>query len=354
MARLQVMTWNVQNLFLPEHEGGPDTEGAFDEKLASLAGVIDRVAPDVAALQEIGPDVLGRLQAALTHRLPHGAVGDADDRGIRVALLSTRPLAAVGRIRLFPAGVRAVQAKDEVFDDPITANVDESMTLEMGRGALEATVDVDGVPVTVLTAHFKSKLITYARRQGIVGGSRFAPNDEGERLRYAGYAIFRRAGEAMTIRARLDQLLAEPTDPAAGSGRDRAVVFCGDLNDEPEAATTQIVAGPSGSQIELVPGSEIELKPGSGFTRPDQDDGFRLWNLAPLLPEGQRFTRVFKGRGELIDHIFASHRLVNPGNLPVVETVRNPAPLPSMGDDPSSRRNLAGSDHAAVCAAFDL
>jgi hypothetical protein len=112
----------------------------------------------------------------------------------------------------------------------------------------------------------------------------------------------------MTIRARLDQLLAEPTDPAAGSGRDRAVVFCGDLNDEPEAATTQIVAGPSGSQIELVPGSEIELKPGSGFTRPDQDDGFRLWNLAPLLPEGQRFTRVFKGRGELIDQALSRPR----------------------------------------------
>jgi len=173
----------------------------------------------------------------------------------------------------------------------------------------------------------------------MVGGSRFAPNDEGERLRYAGYAIFRRTGEAMTIRARLDRLLADPTDPAAGSGRDRAVVFCGDLNDEPQAATTQIVAGRSGSQIALVPGPDTELKPGSGFTRPDQDDGFRLWNLAPLLPEGQRFTRVFKGRGELIDHIFASHRLVNPANLPAVETVRNPAPLPSMGDDPNSRRN---------------
>jgi len=63
---------------------------------------------------------------------------------------------------------------------------------------------------------------------------------------------------------------------------------------------------------------------------------------------------VFKGRAELIDHIFASHRLVNPANLPAVETVRDPAPLPSMGDDPNSRRNLAGSDHAALCATFDV
>jgi len=37
---------------------------------------------------------------------------------------------------------------DRAADDPTTADVDESMTLEMGRGALEAAVDVDGVPVT--------------------------------------------------------------------------------------------------------------------------------------------------------------------------------------------------------------
>jgi hypothetical protein len=110
------------------------------------------------------------------------------------------------------------------------------------------------------------------------------------------------------------------------------VVFCGDLNDdlndEPDAATTQIVAGPSGS--------EIDRTPGSAFDRPDHDDVFRLWNLAPLLPADQRFTRVFKGRPELIDHIFATRRLVNPDNLPAVQTIRSPEALPSIGDDPNT------------------
>jgi endonuclease/exonuclease/phosphatase family metal-dependent hydrolase len=347
MGRLRVMTWNVENLFLPGHDAGPDTEEAFADKLASLAAVIDQVAPDVAALQEVGPDdVLARLQARLTHQLPHAATGDPDDRGIRVALLSARPLTGIGLVRPFPEGVRAVQDQDEVFDDPSTPGVDESMTREMGRSALAATVEVDGGPLTVVTAHFKSKLISYARKQGVVGGSKFAPNDEGERLRYAGYAIFRRTGEAMTVRAHLDQLLADPADPTVGLGKRRAVVFCGDLNDEPDAATTQIVGGPSGS--------EIDLTPGSAFDRPDHDDVFRLWNLAPLLPADQRFTRVFKGRPELIDHIFATHRLVNPGNLPAVQTIRSPEALPSMGDDPNSRRNEPGSDHAAVVATFNL
>jgi hypothetical protein len=122
----------------------------------------------------------------------------------------------------------------------------------------------------------------------------------------------------MTARAHLDQQLVDPSNLTVGLGRQRAVVFCGDLNDEPAAATTQIVAGPTGS--------DIDPRAGSAFQRPDADDAFRLWNLAPLLPTDQRFTRVFKGRGELIDHIFATHRLVNPGNLPTVQTIRSVDP----------------------------
>jgi Endonuclease/Exonuclease/phosphatase family len=223
MGRVQVMTWNLENLFLPGQDGGPDSEVAFEAKLASLAAVIDQVAPDVAAVQEVGPDpVLARLQATLNHQLPHAATGDPDDRGIRVALLSAHPLAEVTTVGLFPPGVRAVQTKDEVFDDPSTP-VDEAATREMGRSALAATIQLNGTPLTVVTAHFKSKLINYARKQGVVGGSKFAPNDEGERLRYAGYAVFRRTGEAMTVRAHLDELLADPADATVGLGRERAV-----------------------------------------------------------------------------------------------------------------------------------
>ena len=347
MLTIRILTWNVQNLFLPGTDpAAPDTEAEFDEKVASLAAVIDEIAPDVACLQEIGPgEVLEPLQAALAHPLPHRVIGQPDERGIRVALLSALPLADVAEIDAFPAGVRPVQVRDEVFDDPTTP-ADEAVLGRMGRTAVQATVDVDGTSVTVVTAHFKSKLITYDRERGLVGGHQFAPNDEGERLRYAGYAVFRRASEAMTVRARLDELLADAAAPTVGLGRQRAVVLGGDLNDEPAAATTQIVAGPSGS--------EVDLSPGSAFHRADAGDAFRMFNLAPLLPAGQRHTRIYKGRLELVDHILASHRLVNPDNLPAVGTVCSPDPLPSMGDQPHRRRNEPGSDHAALYATFTV
>jgi endonuclease/exonuclease/phosphatase family metal-dependent hydrolase len=344
---IRILTWNVQNLFLPgTAEAAPDTTAAFDEKVASLAAVIDRIAPDVACLQEIGPgEVLAPLQAALASPLPHRAIGRPDERGIRVAMLSSRPLEDVADVDAFPPGVRPVQVRDVIFDDPATT-ADEAALDRMGRPALQATVDVDGTPLTIVTAHLKSKLISYDRRPGLVGGNQFAPNDEGERLRYAGYAIFRRTGEAMTVRDRLDALLGSADDPATGLGRDRAVVLCGDLNDEPTAATTQILGGPSGS--------EVDLSPGSGFRRADAGDGFRMFNLAPLLPEDQRHTRIYRGRPELIDHIFGSHRLVNPDNVPTVATLCSPDPLPSVDDEPNRRRNALGSDHAALYATFTV
>lgn len=184
----------------------------------------------------------------------------------------------------------------------------------------------------------------------MVEGSRFAPKTRASGLRYAGYAVYLRTAEAMTIRAHLDRLPADHNDPREGLGRSAAVVFCGALNDEPDAATTQIVQGPTGS--------EIDLRPGSAFQRTDSGDGYRMWNLAPLLrinPDGTPpFTRRFKGRGELIDHILASHRLVNPQRVPIVHTVQTADVLPSVDDIPTVRRNEPGSDHAAVVATFEL
>ena len=159
-----------------------------------------------------------------------------------------------------------------------------------------------------MVAHLKSKLISYPRQPGVVSGSMFAPNDEGERLRYAGYALYRRTAEAMTCRAALDEVFAAVGDhpgEGAGTGQANPVIFCGDLNDEPLAATTQIIQGPGGS--------EIDFRPGSGFRTGDTGDGYRMWNLYRLLPsEGPNYSRIYRGRGELIDHVFASHRLVNP------------------------------------------
>ncbi len=106
-------------------------------------------------------------------------------------------------------------------------------------------------------------------------GGRFSPREEGERARFGVFARNRRATEAAMVRARATQLL-------DGHGRQRAVIVLDYLNDEPDAATTQLLLGP--------PGSEIGT---GGFDQPDQGDWQQLWNLAPRIPAKQRFTRVY-------------------------------------------------------------
>ena len=98
----------------------------------------------------------------------------------------------------------------------------------------------------------------------------------------------------------------------------------GDLNDEPNAATTQILYGP--------PGSEIGT---TGYDHPDQGDGTRLWNLAGRIPAEERYSRIYRGQRELIDHLLVSHLVSHHVNDGDVHT--GPAPE-SIDDNPNSRR----------------
>jgi endonuclease/exonuclease/phosphatase family metal-dependent hydrolase len=327
MGEFRAMTWNVQNLFEVGAEDGPDTPAEFAAKIDSLAAVIDDLEPHVLCLQEIGSDgALAALQDALNHRMQYRALGVPDDRGIRVAFLSTLVLNDLVDIRPFPAGLLPVQ----VGDDPDGPDGPQTMN-QMGRGALQCTVRANSRDVRVISCHLKSKLLTFP-------GGRFNARDEDERARFSAYALYRRASEATTLRARL-------TAELAGTGRTEAVILAGDMNDEVAAATTLILNGP--------PGSEIGTQ---GFEQPDNGDGDRMWNLAPLIPEAERFSRVYRGRPELIDHIFASRFLVEESTLESVRTVMAASldALPSMDDDAGSRRGEPGSDHAAVIARFEF
>lgn len=301
---MRVATWNLENLFLPGAEFGPASQADFEAKLATLARVIAFADPDVLAVQEVGDSA---ALDALVDALPgvwHVTLSThPDSRGIRVGFLTRDAPDAVRQIVAFPSELAPLQASD-----------DGAVTTQVGRGLVHITVD----GVHLVTAHLKSKLITYP-------GGRFAPHDEGERARFAAYALYRRAAEAVTVREVANEIL-------NGDGADVPLVVLGDVNDSPDAATSQLLLGPGGSELGTV-----------GASRPDKGDAWRLWNLAPLLPVGAA-TRVYRGRGELIDHILVSRKLLTPTNALVLTA----GDLPSISDDPSLRRDATGSDHALV------
>src|SRR5262249_57942210 len=156
-------------------------------------------------------------------------------------------------------------------------------------------------------------------------GNRFQPHDEGERARYGTYALDRRAAEAAALRVWVTAALDEGDHPP--------LILTGDLNDTTQAATTQLLFGPPGSEI----GTD-------GFDQPDAGDAQRLWDLAPLMPPGKDYSRIDQGRKELIDHILVSATLVKPTDAITVEAIID-QPLPSVTTDPGPRRSKPSSDH---------
>jgi endonuclease/exonuclease/phosphatase family protein len=61
-----VGTWNLENLFRPGGNGAPSNDAAYQAKLDTLAAVINRLAPDVLAVQEVGdPEALADLAGKL-------------------------------------------------------------------------------------------------------------------------------------------------------------------------------------------------------------------------------------------------------------------------------------------------
>ena len=310
MTDCTVMTWNVENLFLPGSPSGAATKAIYQRKLAHLAETIQGVAPDVIGLQEVGdPQALADLQQALGGAYSNSAISTHPDiRGIRVAVLARRPFANVQEYDTFPAGA--------------LSNVpgpDGHPSTSMGRGAVQVVARLAGNRrIRFVTAHLKSKLLSFPN-------GRRSPRDEDERARGAGFALLRRTAESVALRVYLNKPMIGDTLPT---------VLVGDMNDEPTAITTQLLQGP----------------PDGAPGRRDKGDDVRLNNLAPWLPGKHHFSRMFKDSQELIDHIFVSQDL-----LPALRQVDSLVEgITSITEAVESRKNATVPDHPPLFARFDL
>ncbi|MBP0455624.1 endonuclease/exonuclease/phosphatase family protein [Kitasatospora sp. RG8] len=320
-------TWNLENFCRPLPPGSPPDpnrcaakdQATYEAKVEALAGVITEIAPDLLGVQEVGSqEALDDLVAKLPGTW-HTALSDhADPRGIRVGVISRFPLLDVQQRKDFPTGLHPVQVEDD--------GIPGSPTSEMGRGGLAVRVEPSpGQSLHVAVCHLKSKLLTFPNKQ-------HSTDDERLRARYEAYALFRRTAEAVTMRALADDLL-------QGDGRTHDVIVLGDFNDEWQAATTQILYGPPGSQMGT-----------GGFDHPDPGDAERLWNLAPKILEQGGSSRTFEGQQELIDHIMISHALL----AKFQEVSAGIDKLPSVVEAQPAAPHDKPSDHSPVVAKFDL
>lgn len=311
---ITITTWNVQNF--------ARTDQDFAAKLDFLAGTLQALGSDVVAVQEILD--LGALQD-LANRLGfHHYAATPDGRQNRVGFLTrnapARPPLQIDQWRL-PQGVQVRR---------LTAEGDVAVEPQLPRPAFQITVAHDGGEIDILNAHLKSKLLTF--------GANFSTANETLRAHTAYFALERRAAEATSLREQVTDLL------AAG----RKVIVMGDLNDGPEAATTQILYGPPGSQPR---GPEDETHAAGAFQRVDADDARRLFSVVGLVPRERRWTRRHNGQNELLDHI-----LMSEGLMPRVDGLRQVPVVSILNEDTPNMigpHPIAGGavpDHAPVTA----
>jgi predicted extracellular nuclease len=209
--------------------------------------------------------------------------------------------------------------------------------IRMSRGALRIRVQHPATTIDILTAHLKSKLLSFPR----LTGSSFAPRNEDERAQVAGIALMKRTAEAVTLSMKINDFLEGNVNSP--------LILLGDFNDVPEAQTSLILCGP--------PGSEIGTR---GFNTADQGDDQRMFNLTNAIVDPERrYSRIHDGRKEMLDQIFASEELFPVQNskrvLPVVDSLIDfHQQLPSVTNNPALRIADIAPDHAPVIATFSI
>ena len=314
---LTITSWNIQNF--------AQDDDVFDDKLDFLIGTLQALGSDVVALQEVlDENALADLAAGLGFE--HFAA-PPDGRGNRVAYLTREaPVSAPQAIDQWQ-----LPANEEIRRFDAAGDIVVEATLP--RPAFQITVDNDGNEVDIINTHMKSKLLTF--------GGNFSTSNETLRVQTAYFALERRAGEAATLREVASGLL------AAG----RRTVVLGDFNDGPQAATTEMLYGPPGSQPR---GPADATNSVGAFQKSDNGDAQRLFNVTKLVPEEIRWTRRHNGQVELLDHILASEGLMPRDaaglrQVPEMSILNEDAPN-LIGTSPSVGGVIP--DHAPVTAEF--
>lgn len=306
---LRLATFNLENLGTRPDESSPDRGQRLPLHLKALRDVLRRLDADAVAFQElIEPRLLEPLLAGLGY--PHVVVGERASSPLLTGVFSRHPL----------TGARSVAAGTDLSVVDRKTGMEVTLRGAFSRPALRVRWDVPGFETTLVVVHWKSKIPSFTP------ASRDGPGDPWDSLGDAGEGRLvtevKRLGQAVQIRRAVDQVLR--ADP------DARVAVLGDFNDTLESEGLRIVCGdaracasPGLAPLELVP-------------------------CERSIPEDLRYTQVYRGRREMLDHILVSRGLLPhlAGARILNETLR-PADE-GAGPDPYD----PGSDHAPLVVTF--
>lgn len=300
---LTLATFNVKDLFVPAGGATPELLAIWQAKVADVAARIQRSGADVVALQEVGGQAgLDALLAVLGAPWI-GSCAAPNARGIANAMVSKLPFRLV---RMHYEAVLPFPTFMATEPPPFGTH------LSLGRTILEAGFDTEVGNVHVFCIHLKSNL---PQPQVQPDGTPIPALTGRTRAESSVRSLVMRVAEALYVRSLVDSTCLETPN----------VVVAGDCNDVPGSMPLRVMQG-----------------------EPNDPTHHELRSVQSAMPEHKRYTALFRGRTQTLDHMLVSPALA-------ARLASADADLQGLRDhgpfDPNALPT-ADSDHALVLARF--
>jgi endonuclease/exonuclease/phosphatase family metal-dependent hydrolase len=255
---LVLATFNVLDLF----------DASDPPRIDRITSLLRAHAPDVVALQEVGGEAATNAIATALGGGFTQILGDADERGIRNALLSRLPIVSSNVLRAAHLPFPRFRREDP---EPFGARI------PLRRAIPEVVVATDVGHVRFLVVHFKSRRGTPMRDEA---NAIIEPQSTAELAAAEARAVAWRCAEALFVRGVLDERLAKDSEDH--------LVVCGDFNDVSGSLPLRIVMGTAGT---------------------DAPRADALVSVAELIPIAERISVLHGGEPAAIDHALVSPKL---------------------------------------------
>ncbi len=287
--QLTVVSYNVLNLDANDGDGDTDVaDGRFDTIAQQIVNNLN--APDVIGLQEIQDnsgsandgtiaadqtlqelvDAIAQAGGPTYEFIDNTFIGDNVSGGQPGGNIRTAFLYNPNRVNLVDGSVQAIgsQTSGEAFND--------------ARLPLAATFEFNGEEVTVVNNHFSSK----GGSAPILGVEQdFAARQEEPTVNGS---LDERRQQAQAVNNFVDGVLANDANTN--------IVVLGDFNEFEFVSPLKIV---SGTTVSTNGGQDTA--PGGAAV---------LTNLTNTIPENERYSFIFQGNSQQLDHVLLSHSQV--------------------------------------------
>ncbi len=328
MRSLRIATFNLENF----DETDVGERPSLDERIALMRPQIERLRADIVCFQEVNgqeragePRGLAALEALLAGTNLDGAElistrTQMDEVFDQRNLVVASNLAVVSSAQIRNELVAAPEYRRLTADPPDT----EARVVGIERPIQHVVIDVgeDGMQTEllhVINVHLKSKLPTNIPGQKVDNFTWRTASGWAE-----GFFLssLKRMSQALEVRWLVDQILDDDIDAS--------IIVAGDFNAEPNEVPVLAIRG------------DVEST-GNGDLAPRV-----LVPIEQTIPEPSRFTLIYQGQGEMIDHMLVTRNLLGSyRGSEIHNEILHDESLAFAVD-----RKFPESDHAPVVAEF--